>query len=345
MKKDYYLIDYAKLFFAFCIVAIHTNLLANFNQNVSFWVTQLVFRVGVPFFFISSGFFLGQKLNNVDYDYQESKKIIFSYCKRLGVLLVVFEPVSVLFSAYTKINLGMRSFSIVIELLQEILFYPKGALWFIQACMVGALLFLFFLKKKTKIMSIFFVSAVMYCSALFCNSYSFLIEKNIVLSHFVDLYMDVFLSTRNGFFCGLFYLMLGILCVKLLKRMTKRQSLFFVCCFFSLYATELFFLKANGGYPSRDDFSLFIFLPCFAFFLVLLLLQFNRYSEKGSVYVRNLSTGVYLLHSPINFFVSRIVLKILKVDNEWVFVVVSVCAVIICVWSYKSNNKLSKYLR
>ena len=113
MKKEYYLIDIVKLFFAFCIVGIHTDLLSVFPEKVSFWIMQLIFRLGVPFFFVVSGAFLGCKLEKNNYDYEMSKNAILAYCKRLAVLLVVFEPISVIISVFVKMRSGMACSNVI----------------------------------------------------------------------------------------------------------------------------------------------------------------------------------------------------------------------------------------
>ena len=56
------IIDTLKLFFALCIVCIHTGILNGFSNPVNWYITHLVFRLGVPFFFVTSGMFLGRKL-------------------------------------------------------------------------------------------------------------------------------------------------------------------------------------------------------------------------------------------------------------------------------------------
>ena len=76
--KNYTLIDYAKLFFAVCIVVIHTDVFL--STRLSSWmILHGICRLAVPFFFITSGFFFGKKLlisKNIKQD-------LVKYCKRL----------------------------------------------------------------------------------------------------------------------------------------------------------------------------------------------------------------------------------------------------------------------
>ena len=64
-RKENHTIDFLKLFFALCIVGIHTDLVKIFpSEHTQWYVMQVVFRMGVPFFFVVSGYFLGRKLWN-----------------------------------------------------------------------------------------------------------------------------------------------------------------------------------------------------------------------------------------------------------------------------------------
>ena len=51
-RKENHTIDFLKLFFALCIVGIHTDLVKIFpSEHTQWYVMQVVFRMGVPFFF------------------------------------------------------------------------------------------------------------------------------------------------------------------------------------------------------------------------------------------------------------------------------------------------------
>lgn len=68
-KVEYDIVDYFKFFFAICIVGIHANIFADSL------VYPLVFRIAVPYFFVSSGFFFGKKLWNEKLTYNFKSKV------------------------------------------------------------------------------------------------------------------------------------------------------------------------------------------------------------------------------------------------------------------------------
>lgn len=56
--KNYTGIDFFRLIAAILIITIHTSPLASFSVTGDFILTRIVARVAVPFFFMTSGFFL-----------------------------------------------------------------------------------------------------------------------------------------------------------------------------------------------------------------------------------------------------------------------------------------------
>ena len=68
-KMIYKSVDCAKFFFCLCIVFLHTGAVQSLKIDASEWmITQYILRLAVPFFFITSGFFLGNKLRMVHTD-------------------------------------------------------------------------------------------------------------------------------------------------------------------------------------------------------------------------------------------------------------------------------------
>ena len=57
MKNGFGYIDIVKFIFSICIIALHTLVLDSFNSDINWYVTHCIFRLAVPFFFVTSGFF------------------------------------------------------------------------------------------------------------------------------------------------------------------------------------------------------------------------------------------------------------------------------------------------
>lgn len=59
VKKQAAVVDIFKFLFSICILALHTNIVHNFPVKLQWYITHLIFRLGVPFFFCTSDIFLG----------------------------------------------------------------------------------------------------------------------------------------------------------------------------------------------------------------------------------------------------------------------------------------------
>lgn len=69
-------IDIFRYICAIMVVAIHTNPFADINSTLAYLFTEIIPRIGVPFFFAVSGYFYIQKL-------EKNEKPFFHYIKRL----------------------------------------------------------------------------------------------------------------------------------------------------------------------------------------------------------------------------------------------------------------------
>ena len=51
-------IDIAKIFFAFCVIGIHTVVFQDINYNFWYYLQHLIFTMAVPFFLCVPDFFI-----------------------------------------------------------------------------------------------------------------------------------------------------------------------------------------------------------------------------------------------------------------------------------------------
>lgn len=331
-RKAYVGVDVFKFFFAVCIVALHTFALESLPHMVNYMITCVVFRAAVPYFFVASGFFLGNKLLTAPKEHYE--QIIGSYCRRLLKPLIVFESISLIYYGFVHLYTGKGLLFTVYDLLRSILFYPYGALWYIQACIIGALLLYPFLKTDRLKLALV-IGLLLYGFALIANNYSFLITGTPV-QNFVEKYLTYFESARNGLFTGFISLALGILCSKihLCGSQKKHRYAPWAILFFMVYVAEILFIYCVNKTP-LDDGALYIshlfFIP--ALFLATLQLDIPI-PAKTAVLLRNLSTGVYFLHRPILYVVGYVS------STGWLnFGIVLCSAIFICLFAYKTRLK------
>ena len=280
-KRPVSSIDIAKFFFSICIVVLHSDVYRGLPGLLPSLAEKLILRLAVPFFFIVSGYFLGVKLKSGNVE-----ACIRQYVARLLPPFLVFGAINTVLEMIKMYQSG--SGHIAVTVIQHLLFYPYGALWYVSASMLGACLLIPFLKRNRLNLALA-VGGVLYCWALLCNNYYFLTTP---IRWIVDTYLRIFISARNGVFVGFFMLAIGIKLSTIDIPAVKVKG--WTVLFFLLYVAEICVVRT---FPSADDAALYVMLPVFVACFVITLLQMPlSLPERVSRLLRSLSTGIYFQH-------------------------------------------------
>lgn len=145
MKEQVNIIDFIRLFMALCVVAIHLDIMSQFPPLVDWYVTHLVFRLAVPFFFVVSGYFLGKKLFEVSSD-KERMHVCKNFLKKQLPPFLFWGFGGLVW--YTITLIRSLSSNIAWEIIQSILFYPRAAMWYVLASMLAVLVIGSFWRHK-----------------------------------------------------------------------------------------------------------------------------------------------------------------------------------------------------
>ncbi len=288
--------DIAKIFFAVCIVALHSDVCDSLPGTMGFWLEKGILRLAVPVFFVMSGVLLGEKLVNHP---EQRKNIIRRYCMRLLYPLIVFEAVNIFLVTANSLAGGESVLYIGARILRSVIAYPYGALWYIQACIVGALALYPFIKRNRLREGMVFFGGL-YLFGLVCNSYYFCVEGSL-LQPVIDGYLKLFVSPRNGLFVGAFFLGGGVeIAVHFTKAPSgvwKKRGKGLLLVSYIVYLTEVYLVSLR---TFADDGSLYL---SFLFFIPILVMNLywcdKRISDSLAVAFRNYSVGIYFLHQPI----------------------------------------------
>ena len=334
----FWVVDIFKFIFALAIVALHSWFLGQYRD----WLYPVFYYSAVPYFFIASGFFFGKKYFTKGY----SGKIYTNFCKRLLTKLLVFEPVSQLEAILILALAGTSAAAIFIDTIQHIVFYPLGALWYIQALIVAGFLLVPFIKYH-KEKYIIATALPLYIFALLCGRYYFIIEDDAIFRNIVDTYISYCVSPKNGVFIGFLYVGLGILAAKY-WYMKKTQFIYtnlILIIATVMFFTELYIIK---DYTGLEDGQYYLTQPFFVFALFLFSAKYyetpSTNPKHNTEILRNLSISIYLLHAPIqrafilfeDFF--GIHTKIIGNPNS-LFVLTLAVTLLICYPVYKHKTK------
>ena len=226
----------------------------------------------------------------------------------------------------------------LVKLLRLAIFNPWTALWYIWTIILFLIIYKIFLnitKDKMNINKLLIVSFILYLFALLCNNYYFLIE-NTFLKHIIDFYLKIFITSRNVLFINIFML-LGVKIAKdrdkLLNIKTNKLSLITIISFI-LLIIEVLFLKNKSFADDRSMYlSFIIFIPS----LFILFTKFK--SNKNTITIRNLSTGIYFMHC-----ICLTLLRFIIFNNYILYITTIIICTIILLILYKFNNKYLNYL-
>lgn len=297
MKKSYTGIDCFRMIAAFLIIAIHTSPLGTYSEWGDFILTRVIARVAVPFFFMTSGFFLISR-----YSCQAEKLKIYMKKTALiyGAAIVLYIPIQ-LYNGYFKME------NLLPNMIKDIVF--DGTLyhlWYLPASLAGGAI-AWVLVRKIGFRRAFAAAAVLYLIGLFGDSYYGLIEKVPVLGGFYTLWFQVSDYTRNGIFFAPVFFLIGGWTADVQTRL--RQAAAWTMCIVMLLLMLAEGMILHYFQLQRHD-SMYLFLvPCM-YFLFQALLHFRG---KRHVWLRDVSLLVYVIH-PMMIVVIRLVAKVLHLQ-------------------------------
>lgn len=274
----YYNIDIAKVVFAIFVVAIHTlqPFTATLSSEARHIVTALL-SLAVPFFFVASGFLLGNKLNSTNREGQLAylKKWIY----RIGRLYLFWTLIYLPYAIYgfSIENLGfIKSLAIYTR---NILLVGENfwswPLWYLLAMFVaGCIIYLLLLcqVKRTYwyILAAFFAFAGVLLDQLHASDWGG-----------VNLYYSLFKTTRNGFFIGFPYMALGLFTSSHGTR---------------LHQIALFALLMIGFAAQLFDIPLSNFVTIYALFVLILGINVPTRTDDLYMNMRLSSSVIYFTH-------------------------------------------------
>lgn len=188
-------VDLFRIISAVIVIAIHTNPFSSIASGMTGRIIRMVFEFPVPFFFITSGFFLQKKLS-VCTDYKEIKNCLIKNAKHLIITYIFWELVYLPFALYGIKSSGDASFiSKVYSYFHSLVFigkfYYSHHLWYVVAAIWAVVLLwlftIFNINKKKQWM----ISLVLFLSGVFFSTDN-VISNFFVLSICASVYRKIF---------------------------------------------------------------------------------------------------------------------------------------------------------
>lgn len=300
-QETYSGIDYFRMIAAVLIVAIHTSPLASFSATGDFIFTRIIARVVVPFFLVTSGFFL---ISRYSYNADKLRKFIKKTALIYAAAIVIYIPINIYNGYFSEDNL-------LPKIIKDIVF--DGTLyhlWYLPAAIVGAVI-AWYLVKQWAYRKAFAVTLVLYIVGLFGDSYYGIAENIPSLNSFYHLIFQVSDYTRNGiFFAPIFFVLGGYISDNKDKLSFKKSIIGFTTCFSLMFAEALTLHRFE---LQRHD-SMYVFLLpsiCFLFYFLM------HFKGKNRAQLRTISLIIYIIH-PFVIVLIRLFAKITHLQNALV---------------------------
>lgn len=276
MDENLKIIDLLKLLCAIGVVAVHTEPMVAFNSNL--WLVSTVYHVlPVPFFFMASGYLLFRK---VELPLKcDGKNVLKRYLIKIVRLYIVW---TILFLPLIIWGYKNETSAIVVMLkfIRGVFLVGENAyswpLWYLLGVIVPILLLYTWLSLHISLKKILCFSIVF---TVLGEIIKYLHREQMYTS-IIDIYYSLFVTTRNGLFIGLIYVVLGML-----SFYWKSLSSFFLIgmlmcgclgCLYNIPFSEFFF--------------------AYAFFNLVLKCNFSGVSNAVAVNCRKISTIIYFTH-------------------------------------------------
>ena len=316
VKPQYHAIDLMKFIGSIMVFTMHMNAFGDVEQFGI--VFEVLTRWCVPFFFITSSYFLFSK--SVEGNIKEST--LKNYLKRIGCLYgvyFIFNLPSIAF--YHLISQGIR------DIRTWLLFVKDGIIsstfvgsWYLLSSMLSAVI-IYFLSKKLKTKPILIITGVIQVICVMCSVYRGLLPYPMikVLVEIVELPLNCL--------GGVFYFAIGKFIYEERNNLLKiPSSLIAVVSVVSygLYFAEVYIAKYFGYFATTDQ--AFFLMPA-STGLVLLLLRSTVTFDKHILF-RKLSTIIYCCQGNVLF--CGIVIKHLFECGCFVRYLFGVVIIIIC---------------
>ncbi|MGX7666835.1 acyltransferase family protein [Flavobacterium pedocola] len=267
-------LDFVKLLLAFLIIALHIfpiKGLSGWQALVSYEIANGITRIGVPSFFIISGYLLRKKLDDGLY--------LKRYCRRIVILYLVWQLIY-LPDMIRSYRLGWFDTS---ELVYKLI-YGYWHLWYLLATVIGVGLLYLSRRWAVKQKMVLGVS-------LFVLGYAFQLlykDKSLDVFPVLKVVYEVMGTTRNGLFFAFPFLLLGTLYEH--WKIKKETIAYLMPLFFiGLLLESYFYFTLKLG---ALDFYVFM-LP--VSMLVLLWAVESGINWNISI-PSSLSLGIYLCH-------------------------------------------------
>ena len=280
IRNAYYpIVDVVKCVMAIFVVAIHTHPQSIIGSPSLENLILRAYQMAVPYFFVVSGFFLGNKIWG-----QEPLQYVRRWLKHVFVLYAIWTVLYLPYTFYgfwieqTRVTTAVIVFARNFLLVGEN--YMSWPLWYLLGMLVAGVIIYLFLRLGLGLKPIIVCAVLL----LLVGAWLDYNHDNDVMNPIVQAYFRLFKSTRNGLFQGFPYMVMGLMIAKGMAIIRNYLLILALGC-------SSFIIWLLGC-----DYALFLVI----YFLVQTLLKSVRTEEPklhhGNMSLRIISNVIYFTH-------------------------------------------------
>lgn len=315
-KNGNHTVDLLKFLGSVMIFTMHFSAFRDYGQMSFVW--EILTRWAVPFYFVTSAYFLFRKGK----DGNITRGTLLKYIKRIAVLYLLWLVVNLPSVFYSRLYTpGVQN------LKTWWLFFRSAFLsstftgsWYLVSCMFSAF-FVYLLSKKLRSRSVLLITFLMQSVCIATSVYRGLLPSSATeLLYLVCFPLNIF--------GGVFYFALGKWISEkehFFKNLRFGDCAFLAALFYGLYILEIYFTKSCGIYGGSDEAfsllpaSLFIFLSC----------QKANLRLHHPKTLRRMSTVIYCCQGNLLLFVPMLLKRFGITASLTTFAVGALCAAVI----------------
>lgn len=297
-------IDVFKLISSFMVVLLHAIETTNYYAVA---VREILTWFAVPFFFISSGFFLQKGLtkaeNKAEYFKKYVKNLLFLF---LVWAVVIYSPIVI--HSYVNTNKTESALKIALLLFRRIFIIGPGPYWYLVALLCSAI-FIYFCHTKTYEKLLLFVMILGFLLQIGYVSFREILSEISVFKFLFDGIYFVYSWEKNFLMYGIPFMGLGYFFA---KKGTKVKPSMAVLMFLASTLLGIFEYNIPKIFPSEfwngnKIFFAFAF-QAISIFLLAKSVSFNI-SKKTSLFIRQLSSFIYFSHYIFLYYIMNPILR------------------------------------
>lgn len=284
-------LDILRYLFSIIIILLHMRPFLGTYDQLDLAFNNIISRICVPFFFVMTGYFVSQKqMQDASYIKHYIKRMLPTYL----FWSILYIPIGIQLINDRNIPMSLLPIALIVALVYVGTCYH---LWYFPALFFGLWVLALWLKKFS-IRSLLILSFVLLCFGA-TETYFGLLPQ-VIQQILTTYYFQIFYTTRNFLFFGLFYIAMGYAIGKQKHHNVSYRFLkLILCCF--LLAAEGILLQLTDRLDSNILISC---IPLTYYLFVSALYTRTLFPMPKHVSLRNLSKYYYLLHPMIIWIVT-----------------------------------------